>query len=70
MKKYKVYFELFGKKMRTVVEAESEWYAKDEICDSIIFHKVELIDGVNDTVNDVVNDVNVKNFADLLGIKL
>lgn len=40
MKKYKVYFEIYGKKLVTEVSALSEDRAKQIIKDKIIFHKV------------------------------
>lgn len=39
--KHTVYFELFGKKMKTVVFAESKEHATQMITDKIIFHKIE-----------------------------
>ena len=40
--KYTVYFELFGKKMKTDVEARNEEHAKGIVKSKIIFHKVQL----------------------------
>ena len=40
MKTYDVYFELFGKKMKTSVNAISESKAKEIVQNRIIFHKV------------------------------
>lgn len=42
MKNYTVYFELFGKKLKTTVLAESEADAKRHIIDKITWHKVEV----------------------------
>jgi hypothetical protein len=42
MKQFTVYFELFGKKMKTEVFANSESDAKKRISEKIIFHKVEV----------------------------
>lgn len=39
--KYKVYFEIFGKKMRTEVSANCPDSAKKAIRNKIIFYKVE-----------------------------
>jgi hypothetical protein len=41
MKKYTIYFEIFGKKMKTVVFAESEEKAKFILLDKVVFHKIE-----------------------------
>ena len=38
--KYTVYFEIFGKKMKTTVDAKSEEDAKYRIMGRIIWHKV------------------------------
>lgn len=40
MKKYVVWFEAFGKKLRTTVEAENEYKAMDAVKNKIIFYKV------------------------------
>jgi hypothetical protein len=47
-KKYTVYFELYGKKMKTEVYAKDSVDAKKVIKDKIIFHKIEA-----DNSNDV-----------------
>jgi hypothetical protein len=47
-KKYTVYFELYGKKMKTEVYAKDSVDAKKVIKDKIIFHKIEA-----DSINDV-----------------
>jgi fructose-1,6-bisphosphatase len=39
--KYKIYFELFGKRMVTTVDARSIEDAKKQVKDKIVFHKVE-----------------------------
>jgi uncharacterized lipoprotein YehR (DUF1307 family) len=46
-KKYTVYFELYGKKMKTEVYAKDSVDAKKVIKDKIIFHKIEA-DNSND----------------------
>lgn len=42
-KKIKVYFEIFGKKMVTEVEADNQDYAKAAVKNKIIFHKFEEV---------------------------
>ena len=42
LNKYTVYFELFGKKMKTDVEAKNEDHAKEIIKSKIIFHNVHV----------------------------
>jgi hypothetical protein len=39
--RYKVYFEIYGKKMVAEVEATTQELAKKTIKDKIFFHKVE-----------------------------
>lgn len=39
--KYKIFFEIYGKKMQTVIEAKNENEAKEKIKDKIIFDKIE-----------------------------
>ena len=41
MKKYTVYFELFGKKMKTTVLASSKIEAQERILSKVKFHKIE-----------------------------
>lgn len=40
MKKYTVYFEIFGKKMKYETTAESMTNAKQKVIDKIIWHKI------------------------------
>lgn len=41
MKKYTVYFDVFGKKLKTSVVASNEEEAKRRVLDKIVFDKVE-----------------------------
>jgi hypothetical protein len=41
-KKYRVFFEIYGKKMQAVIEAFSKEDAANEIKDRILFHKIVL----------------------------
>lgn len=43
MKEYTVYFEIYGKKMKTTIFAENESNAKQVIARKIIFHKIEEV---------------------------
>ena len=56
---YLVYFELYGKKMKTLVAAEDENKAKDIVCYAIKFDEViEQTKSGNDFMkmfNDIVN---------------
>ena len=40
MKEYEIYFEVFGKKMKTKVYGENEEKAKKQVLSKVIFHKV------------------------------
>lgn len=61
MKEYIVYFELYGKKMKAHIWAESEDGTKDELRNKIIFHKVVVANpGVNDTFNYLMNLFKMK----------
>ena len=41
MKEYTIYFEIFGKKMKTTIYADSISEAKNKLKEKIIFHKIE-----------------------------
>jgi hypothetical protein len=41
--KFRVFFELYGKKMQTVVESENEQCAEYEVRSAIIFRKIYRI---------------------------
>lgn len=53
MKKFKVYFELYGKKMVSTVEADTEAEARAEIRYRIKFHKVEEVKEIPDFLKDI-----------------
>ena len=53
LRKYTVYFELYGKKMRVKVLAESEHDAKQVVKSDIKFHKIEY--DKNDDYNLAMN---------------
>ena len=59
MKKYTVYFEIYGKKMKTTIIAASKERAKEVIKDNIIFHKV-VHDSDDDIVNTLMNMFGMK----------
>jgi len=44
MKRYKIYFEFYGKKMSTTVMAENEFEAKNQVRNRINFLKTETSD--------------------------
>ena len=76
MKYFTVYFEIYGKKLKTQVLARSEEGAKDVVTNKIIFHKV-VVDhdmeknGKDDYTKDLFGDGSddfLKNFCDILGM--
>ena len=60
MNTYTIYFELFGKKMKTTVQADSEIKAKDIIRYRIIFHKVEDVTKADDILDQIRDMFNMK----------
>ncbi len=65
MKNHIVYFEIFGKKMKTKILAESKENAEQQIKDKIIFHKVVVDE--QDDFNKVVNILD--SISDMLSKK-
>ncbi len=53
--KYTVYFELFGKKMRTTIEAKTPAAARNKIREKIKFHKIEEEPGFEDILKKFFN---------------
>lgn len=63
MKTFTIYFELYGKKMKTEVMALSERSAQEIIKQKIVFHKiVEKKDAKNYSLSDAM-----KAFEDIFG---
>lgn len=56
MKTYIVYFEIFGKKMKTEVKAKDPAKARQQVIDKLIFHKVEVKDNGFD-IPDIFKDI-------------
>ena len=59
MEKFTIYFELFGKKMKTEIQARSESEAKQKLFDKIVFHKIEKKDSFSEMIK-MMDDI-VKN---------
>lgn len=51
--KYDVYFELYGHKMKTTIEAKSVQDAEYLVRGKIIFHKVEMKDEIIDHFGNI-----------------
>jgi hypothetical protein len=64
MKIYKIYFEIFGKKMKYEVEAESKNDAINKLKNKISIIKIN--EGINEGIND--NDV-LENLKNIFGMK-
>jgi hypothetical protein len=64
MKTYKIYFEIFGKKMKYEVEAESKNDAINKLKNKINIIKIN--GGINEGIND--DDV-LENLKNMFGMK-
>jgi hypothetical protein len=64
MKPYKIYFEIFGKKMKYEVEAESKNDAINKLKNKINIIKIN--EGINEGIND--DDV-LENLKNIFGMK-
>jgi|GEM_PF-1593282 len=62
---YNVYFEIFNKKLKTTILAESEEKAKQAILNNVIFHKI-VIDN-KDSLKQTMDTFD--NIMDILKIK-
>ena len=52
---YTVWFEVYGKKMKTTVIADSESDAKRVILGKVKFHKIEKVDNVFEKIMNIFN---------------
>lgn len=59
MKKFKVYFIIFGKKLMKKVEATTPYHAQQIVKEKIKFHKTELIE----------DDPTIEDFRNMFGMK-
>lgn len=66
MKTYQVYFEIYGKKLKTSVLAKNENQAKEIIKEKIVFHKI-TIEPTNN--NDIDFYEMIETMKDVFGIK-
>lgn len=57
MNKYKIFFELFGKRMQYDCYADSEEQAKTIVKDKIIFHGVNKIEEEDNSGIDFLKDM-------------
>lgn len=62
-KMYVVFFQLYGKKLKTIVDADSAEEARQVVKDKIVFKKVEecpgLWNGLVDSTNDILEVLGV-----------
>ena len=59
MNTYLIYFELFGKRCKVRIQAESKQDAQDQVARRIRFHKVEL-EETDRTVEDLMKMFGIK----------
>jgi len=57
MKEYTVYFEIFGKKLKTTLKAHSRSEAKNIIKDKIVFNVIKENDNNEDYVTDFFKNI-------------
>jgi len=73
MKNYTVYFEIYGKKLKTTVMANNREHAEEIIRNKIIFHKIALMDDDKDDLFSKEDDMPPNDGLDylknILGIK-
>ncbi len=61
MKKYEIFFEIYGKKLKTTIEANSEEKAKEIVKNKIRFDKItELKSKDDDIVDQMLNMFGIK----------
>lgn len=60
MNTYTIYFEIFGKKMKTTVQAEADYKAKEYVRNRIVFHKVEKVTNDDTIIDDLLNIFGMK----------
>ena len=64
---YKVYFEIFDKKMQYLVNADSKSDAENIIRNKIIFHKIYEQEDTN-SLGNVVNEFGLDALKNLFGM--
>jgi hypothetical protein len=71
--KYKAFFEIYGKRLKTIVDANSADEAKNIVIKKIIFHKIVLMDDDNDIDSSEnfkpSDNFDVEDIKNKLGIK-
>jgi hypothetical protein len=67
MNTYIIYFEIFGKKMKTIVDAPSKSEAKKVVKNKIIFHKIEGEEDIE--ANNNAKGFDLDGLKDFLGIR-
>jgi len=75
-KEYIIYFEIFGKKMKTIITASNKPQAKELLIKKIIFHKIiinndQKIKDIDDTMSDdfIKGDDELNNLMNMFGMK-
>ena len=60
MKKYEILFEIYGKKLKTTVEANSEEKAKEILKNKIRFDKITELKSNDDVIDQFMNMFGMK----------
>lgn len=58
MREFTVYFDIYGKKMKTKVIANSETAAKQKVIEKMVFIKVEVEKSAFNSAIDILDDMN------------
>lgn len=57
LKYFEVFFEIYGKKLKTTVKAHSHAEAKEIVKSKIVFHKVEVTKSPLDRILNDIDDI-------------
>lgn len=69
MKNFEIFFELYGKKMKTIIVANNETDAKKNVQDNIIFYKIiEKVDDKKDIKDFMGNNDSFNKLMDIFGM--
>ena len=64
MTKYRIYFEIYGKKMKTIVEANSEFEAKQFVKDKLLITSCEKYDKTWEEIEKGMDKI-----SEIMGLK-
>ena len=71
MNKYKVYFQFFGKKMQSIIEAEPKYDAEEQVAEKLHIVRCDLIEGIEEpeTFYSERERENLQSLKDMFGFK-